>query len=141
MKTITLSFFIIFILFISLNINAQTVPAKVTGAFNKKFPGATSVKWNKESSYDYEASFEMNGIRSSADFSDKGIWTETETSVTYDQLPQKVQDSFTSNYKGIKPKAEALIETSAGTKKYEIEYKKGSKTKEVFYDEQGKKVK
>ncbi|MEO8664889.1 MAG: PepSY-like domain-containing protein [Ignavibacteria bacterium] len=138
MKTIIL---VALAIFISINVNAQTVPATVSEAFNKKFPDAKNVRWNKESSNDYEASFEMNGITSSADFSKKGIWTETETSVSYDQLPQKVQDSFSSNYKGIKPKAEALIETSAGTKKYEIEYKKGSKTKEVFYDEQGNKVK
>ncbi len=127
--------------FISFNAYGQTVPSSVVKAFNKKFPDVSKVKWDKENAHEYEASFKMNDIKYSANFSDNGEWLETETASSFDKLPQEVQDAFNTNYNGYKAKATSTIETSKGTTKYEIEYKNGKKTVELFYDDKGNAVK
>jgi hypothetical protein len=75
-------------------------PTTVTASFNQKFPNATNVKWDKESAHEYEASFEWKGKKHSANFSDAGEWLETESPITFNQLPEKVQTAFNASHKG-----------------------------------------
>ncbi len=128
-------------IFISINAYSGTIPSAVTEAFAKKFPDALNVKWGKENATEYEASFKLNGVKYSANYSDKGEWLETETGTTFDKLPANVQEAYNKNYVGHKVKAAAVIETSKGDIKYEIEYIKGKKTTETFYDAKGNSVK
>jgi uncharacterized membrane protein YkoI len=123
-------------LFLCMNSGGYTqikVPSAVKEAFNKKFTAAETVKWRKENSHEFEGEFRINGIKYSANFSDLGKWLETETTITFDQLPADVQNSFNEKHKRSKVVTAAKIETSAGLTKYEVEIKKGSKTKEFFY--------
>ena len=110
-------------------------------AFKAKFPNATKVKWDKENEHEYEASFTENGIKHSANFSDKGEWLETESPSSFDKLPSKVQTAFNLAHKGAKIKAVAKIEASKGETQYEIEVKKGLKSLEYFYNSEGKLIK
>lgn len=116
-------------------------PTAVTTAFNQKFPNATDVKWDKENAHEYEASFEWKGVKYSANFSDKGEWLETESPSSFNQLPEKVQTAFNASYKGATVKAVAKIETSKGTTKYEVEFKQGANTVEIFYTVDGTETK
>ena len=116
-------------------------PNAVTATFNSKFPNATSVKWDKENAHEYEASFDWNGAKHSANFNDTGEWLETESPITFSQLPAKVQDAFNASHKGTTVKAVAKIETSKGQTSYEVEIKQGLKTAELFYDANGSVVK
>lgn len=128
-------------IFIFINAYAQNIPAPVKEAFNKKFPGAANVKWVKETKNKYEASFKLNKITHSAAFSDKGEWLESETVVPFNNLPAKVQEAFKKNQKGHRVRRAAIIESMTGAKKYEVEYRRRKKTAEVFYDDQGNKIK
>jgi Putative beta-lactamase-inhibitor-like, PepSY-like len=116
-------------------------PTAVTTAFNQKFLKATKVKWDKENAHEYEAGFEWKGAKYSANFSDTGEWLETESSITFNQLPEKVQIAFNSSHKGATVKAVAKIETSKNITKYEVEIKKGVKTVEFFYTAEGTETK
>ena len=116
-------------------------PAAVTTAFNQKFPNATKVKWDKENAHEYEASFEWKGEKLSANFSDTGEWLETESPITFIQLPEKVKTAFNVADKGAIVKAVAKIETSKGTTKFEVEFKQGVKTVELFYTTDGTEIK
>ena len=116
-------------------------PTAVTTAFNQKFPNATKVKWEKESTNNYEAAFELKGEKYSANFSEKGEWLETESTFTFNQLPEKVQTAFTSSHKGKKPKAVSKIETLNQGTIYELEILKGIKTVELFYKQDGTEIK
>ena len=116
-------------------------PTAVTTAFNHKFSNATKVKWDKENAHEYEAEFEWKGEKYSANFSDKGEWLETESPITFNQLPEKVQTAFNVSHKRATVKAAAKIETSKGTTKYEVEIKQGVKTVELFYTADGKEAK
>lgn len=113
----------------------------VETVFKAKFPTATKVKWDKENEHEYEASFTENGIKHSANFSDKGEWLETESPTTLEKTPKKVQAAFNLAHKGAKVKAVAKIETSKGETQFEIEVKNGLKTKEYFYNSDGKLIK
>lgn len=129
-------------IFVSATCFAQSkAPKAVVAAFNEKFPNATKVKWDKENDKEYEAEFEWQGASYSANFGTKGNWIETEKTVAFASLPLKVQESYNNSNKGSKVKAAAKIDSSDGTVKYEVEFKKGLKTVEVMYDEGGKVVK
>ncbi|WP_374548770.1 PepSY-like domain-containing protein [Flavobacterium sp.] len=126
----------------SATISAQSkAPKEVETAFYSKFPKATKIKWDKESTTEYEASFTENNVKHSANFSIKGEWLETESPTTFALLPEKVQNSFNTAHKGVKVKAVAKIENSSGETLYEIEVKKGLKNVEYFYNQEGKIVK
>jgi uncharacterized membrane protein YkoI len=116
---------------------AIDVPQAVKDALMKKFPIAGNIKWDKENDHEYEAGFKMDGKNYSANFSDTGEWLETESAIEFNQLPEKAQESYNALHKGLMIKAVAKIETASGATKYEVEYKAGKKTKEVFYNAEG----
>lgn len=115
----------------------SNTPIAVTSAFNKKFPNAINVKWDKENAHEYEATFEWQGVNYSANFSDTGDWLETESSFSFDLLPVNVKTAFASKHKGATIKAVAKIETSKGETRFEVEFKHGFKTVEILYDIDG----
>ena len=117
------------------------IPEKVTKAFEQKFKNATLVKWNKENDHEYEASFEWNGQKHSANFSDSGAWIETESSITYAQLPEKVKSTFAKDHKKALVKSIYKIENAKKEIKYEIEIKENLNTIEFIYDSNGKLIK
>lgn len=116
------------------------IPTAVSTAFNQKFANASHVSWDKENAHEYEASFQLKGVSYSANFSDSGEWLETESPITFDQLPEKVRLAFNASHKGATVKAVAKIETSEGNTKYEVEILQGLKRVELFYDAAGNEV-
>ena len=110
-------------------------------AFNLKFPNATKVKWEKENATEYEANFLLDGIKHSANYSINGKWLETESIVTFSELPEMVQNSFNLQHKGAKLKLASKIENYKDQNYYEIEVKKGLKTVEYFFTADGKSFK
>ena len=119
----------------------SNTPVTVTSAFKQKFPNAKSVKWNKENAHEYEASFELDAAKYSANFSNNGDWLETESPVSFDQLPEKVQKVFNVSHKSTAIMAVSKIETAKRITKYEIEIKEGKKTVELFYLADGASIK
>ena len=114
-----------------------TPPSEVLNAFNKKFPTSKNVKWDKENSHEYEASFSIDNHRHSSNFTDKGEWLETESPITFLQLPMEVQTIFTNSHENTKPKLVSKIEQANGSITYEIEIQHGIKTVEIFYTADG----
>lgn len=58
-----------------------------------KFPNAQKVEWKDKLTY-FEASFDNSGVPTTADFSTKGEWQQTETGLSYDETPAAVKDGF-----------------------------------------------
>jgi hypothetical protein len=116
-------------------------PTAVTIAFNQKFPTASKVKWDKENAHNYEASFVWKDVNYAANFSDTGEWLETETPITFYQLPEKVQTAYNASHNGLTPKAVSKIETSKRGTIYEVEFKQSVKTVEIFYKADGTETK
>ena len=122
--------------------NAQIkAPVAVSKAFETKFAKATDVKWGKENKNEYEADFKLDGKKYSANFLTDGTWKETEAQIAASELPQAVTAAYKSKHSLAAIKMVAKIESASGKTKYEIEYKYGTKTKEVLFDENGKTAK
>lgn len=75
-----------------------TVPAVVKTAFTAKYPGATHVKWGKESAKEYEAEFKLNNTGVSANFKMDGSWVETETVIAVSELPAAISSAIKAKY-------------------------------------------
>ena len=120
--------------------NTKT-PTEVIAAFNKKFPDATKVTWDKENAHEYEAEFYLNKVKYSANYSDTGEWLETESPYKLNQLPEKVLATFNNKHKNSKVKDVSKIETSKGKVMFEIEIAIVLKTVELFYTENGLETK
>jgi hypothetical protein len=116
-------------------------PQAVLEAFNKKFPNATKVKWEKENAKEFEASFNLKGVDYSANYSDTGEWMETESTIDFNDLPNSVKATFNASHPNTKVKEVAKIETSKGQTQFEVEIKQGMKTVEFLYNSDGTEIK
>jgi len=126
----------------AVSIFAQSkTPQAVLDAFNKKFPNATNVKWDKENAHEFEASFNLKGVDYSANYSDTGEWMETESNIAFNDLPKNVQTTFNASHPNAKVKEVAKIETSKGQTQFELEMKQGMKTVEFLYNSDGTEIK
>lgn len=80
-------------LLVSANAQLRKIPADATSALNAKFPNAKSVEWKDKLTY-FEASFDDNGVPTTATFSNKGDWQQTERGLTWSETPEAVKDGF-----------------------------------------------
>ena len=120
--------------------NAQTEKAKkqqppvvVATAFQKAFPNARKVKWEKENQ-DYEASFLEGGKQVSVVYNDKGSLLETETGIEPSQLPSAAQQYIKLTCKGCVIKEAAKIQKTEGLIIYEAQLK----GKDYLFNSEGK---
>lgn len=117
------------------NVDKTEVPQAILEAFNKKYPKATDVEWEKDD-LNYEVEFELEKVEYEVTFSEDGTWLETETEITAKDLPEKVASAFKAAYPKAKIKGVEKVETPK-ISFYEIEYKKGLKKREAFFDKDG----
>ena len=116
------------------------VPAKVSAAFTAKYPTAKLEKWDKEEA-GYEASFVMNKIEMSANFSNEGVFEEVEEEINASSLPKAVTEYCTKTYPSYRLSESAKITDAAGKISYEAEMAKGKEHFDVIFDANGGFVK
>ena len=92
-------------------------------------------------SHEWEAEFQLNGIKMSANYSDTGIWLETEMAISATELPQIVSTSIKKKYIGWQITHAYKIETAHKGLLYEADIKSGMKKKEVLFQEDGTFIK
>ena len=114
----------------------KDVPATVKTTFQKQYPTASDVKWDKEGEK-FEASFDLNKIDNSVLFDAQGNILETEVEIELSQLPSGILDYVKANYKGQSVKEAAKITDAKGTITYEAEIK----GMDLLFDTKGKFIK
>ena len=114
----------------------KNVPAHVKSTFQKKYPTATAVKWNKEGEK-YEASFDLNKTDNSVLMDVKGNIIETEVEIELTQLPKGILDYVKTHYAGKQAKEGAKITDAKGIVTYEVEIK----GMDLIFDSNGKFIK
>ena len=114
----------------------KNVPANVKSTFQKKYPTATEVKWDKEDG-NYEASFDLNKKDNSVLMNAQGNILETEIEIELNQLPKSVLDYVKTHYAGKQAKEGAKITDAKGIVSYEVEIK-GT---DLIFDSNGKFIK
>lgn len=97
------------------------VPEAVKQAFAQKFPAAQQVEWEMENAHEYEAEFELNSKKMSANFMEDGTWVGAETEMELDDLPQAVKDGIEAGFPGFEVEEVELSEKPNGLIAYEIE--------------------
>ena len=137
---------ILFILFLSVvvfaNAQLRKIPADVTDEFAARYPHATRVEWKDKLQY-FEATFELNNVTITANFSSKGYWEGSERIINFDDLPDEVRDGF-SKSKYVDWKKNVMVETQELGKplQYRISVQKsGIQKKNLYFDANGKLLK
>lgn len=116
---------------------AATPPVSVKKAFEAKFTTATNVKWGKEGTTEWEATFSFEGDKLSANFAEDGKWLETERQIIITDLPKPVGDSIKTKFPGWTITVADKTETAKHGLIYEADIKKGKAKKEVAFKEDG----
>ena len=129
--------FVLSFLLYSSTIHATVVPVAVKNAFQKKFPNAKKVKWEKEKTNEYEASFKLDRKEVSALYLTDGKLIEVETEIFDTELPKPVVESLNKKYPNIKISEVSKIERSDNSIVYEAELKIGGKKIDLLFDEKG----
>ena len=100
----------------------ETVPEKVKETFQKRFPHAKEVKWDKENKNVWEAEFKMNNREFSANFNTDGIWKKTEYKIQNSEIPPQVKATIDSLFSGYEIE-EAVVIGNSEMKGFEVELK------------------
>lgn len=120
---------------------AQSPPDAVKKAFAKKFPTATKVSWGVEGPKEWEADFTFEGSKISANFSEGGNWLETEREIKAANLPKAVLTAVKSKYSDWKIAEADKTESAKHGTIYEVDLKKGMKSKSLAFKENGMSIK
>ncbi len=112
------------------------VPAVVTQAFTKDFPGVKAT-WDTEDE-NYEAMFKLKGVEGSATYNNKGHRLETEMEIKTSELPAQVASYVAINYPGHKVTEGAKITDDKNVVTYEAEISKDGHKMDLIFDSGGK---
>ena len=115
------------------------VPAQIKAKFNSLYPHAEKVKWDVEKP-NYEVNFEANDTETSLLFDAKGTIVEVETASEEDDMPEIIEKSVETNFKGWELKEGAKI-VRDGKTTYEAELENGEKKMDAIFTADGKVVK
>ena len=75
------------------------VPKIVLDSFQLSFPGTVNAKWEFGDGF-YEVVFTKNGLEMVVDYDVYGKCEQTETEIKISELPKKVPEYISKNYKG-----------------------------------------
>jgi uncharacterized membrane protein YkoI len=113
-------------------IQENSIPQTILSAVKKQYPQAEKIKWEKENEH-YEAEFKQNEQETSILLDSQGNILETETEITPDLLPPKVQEYVSKQYPNQKIKEASKITDAKGKISYEVEIKKT----DLYFDQEG----
>ena len=138
-KTILFLLFVTAFAYGDLYAQIRKIPAEVTDSLKARYPNAQRVEWRAKLS-DFEATFTLNGLETTAEFSSKGEWKDSQKKMNFDALPQAVKDGFKkSKYNDWKTGSVTLVEKNNKEPEYKIYAEKNSivQKKFLFFNQQG----
>jgi hypothetical protein len=116
--------------------SAQKAPAIVKDAFNLKFPGISTIKWEMEEDSDWEAEFLKDGLKYSVNFSSNGEWLETYHEIKQEEISAAAIKTISSEF-GSYQIAEVELVEKPDFIGYEVLIKKEKQAKELILDMNG----
>ena len=134
-------------LFFLLNISyaqLRPIPKAVTNAFAKQYPGSTEVQYSDQISGVY-VTFQLNGEKMVASYSNKGVWKETTMGSTFDKLPDEVKNGFQKSKYADRTidETKLILQPNPGDSvQYRLRaVKSGVEKKYLFFNSQGRLTK
>ncbi|MBS1212691.1 MAG: hypothetical protein H6R26_1308 [Proteobacteria bacterium] len=126
------------------NLAPQSVPQPVIAAFQKAYPSAQEVKFEKEeggAAALFEVEFNLAGKAMEAVYDAQGKLVYTEEEVATGDLPSTVAAAISKDYPKAKlQEAEKLLNPDGSLRGWEVEIEEGEKELEVELDAAGKIV-
>lgn len=110
-------------------------------AFEKQYPNAEDVEWTTDANGYFEAGFKMNGEKYRADYTKKGEWIETESSLKFKDLPDAVKKVMKDKFDVDDVTEVERVEHSSRGTFYDVEFKKKGKNYDVEVREDGEIIK
>lgn len=121
------------------DLTMQEVPANLNESFQKLYPEATDVEWEKEGAT-YKVEFDTNQMEHEIWYSENGTLVKTEKELAITELPAAIASALKSNYSKYKIDEVEMTEEN-GKKIYEIELEKMfSKDITIFMTDNGSVV-
>jgi uncharacterized membrane protein YkoI len=127
-----------------------TVPDNTRSAFEKKYTGATNVKWTRQNrntarttrpdSMDYQVTYRWNDQDYTTWYDWNGDWIVTTAKVANDKLPAAVNNAISSRYPGYTI-TEVDMENDKDMTSYEVDLEKGTEKKIIHFSPEGKELK
>ncbi len=114
-------------------------PQLVINAFQEKYPGAQSVRWEKAGE-SFEATYTVEGVEFDSEFDINGKWLNTEKAILLSEIPTAVQQSLKTNYAGFVAKEAESVESAEHGNIFEINIVKGKESIDVIFDKSGKVI-
>ena len=115
----------------------KRIPEVVKTAFAKGNPSATNLKWDKESTGDFEANCKNNAIPMSFVYSPAGELLETETEINASAFPPDIAEAIRTQFPKAKIKGGAIIVSNKGVTQYEADLQIGKRKMEKKFDSEG----
>lgn len=127
------------------HLSKQKVPKAVLGAFEKAYPNAKAMKFEKEQFENqtaYEVKYKDNGKEGEVLYDVDGSLLQTEEGIDVSALPEEVVKAVKKAHPKAKIKeAEKLTKPDGTLAGYEVEIKTGKKELEIELDTDGKILK
>lgn len=111
--------------------------AKALAHFKANFPKAEDVFWDEYEEHT-EASFTDGEFNKLAHYSSAGVWLETITSISEEDLPESVKKSVLSKTSADNISSINLVEKQNGTTTYEIDVDTDDESYTLIFDKEGK---
>ena len=111
----------------------RETPKVVEEAFTSQYKGATNVDY-KDQLVRFDVSFELEGEKMIASYTNKGIWKETQKEWTFDKLSDAVKDGFKkSRYADREIEETIVLYLPGGSEQYRLKAKKNGVEKKYLY--------
>ena len=117
----------------------RKIPAVVKQNFAKQYPKAESIKYDDDL-VNVNVSFVLEGEKMNAEYTNKGIWKNTEKKWSFEQMPDSVKDGFRkSRFADRDVKEVVMIYLPADVIQYRIKAEKSSVEKKyLFFSPEGR---
>lgn len=118
------------------DLNSADVPGNLKDTFNKEYPKATDVEWEKEMD-NYKVEFDLNRRDHEVWYNASGSMIKKEQEMVETELPQSIRAAIQSKYAGYRvDDVEMVWKNKINT--YDVELEKGQDEKHVIFDDKAK---
>ena len=139
MKTLTITFFIVFGFLITScaqdGIPQKQVPSDILNTFTSNFPNALATEWEKKGNM-YEAEFVMDHTDHTAHIDESGKLVRHEYDISANDLSEAVKAAIESSYAGFIIEDAVRIQEGE-TVTFKVEIEKGPTDYEILYADNG----
>ena len=111
----------------------REIPKVVEETFTNQYKGAANIDY-KDQLVRVDVSFELEGEKMLATYTNKGVWKGTEKDWSFDKLPEEVKDGFAkSKYADREVEDTKVLYLPGGAEQYRVLAKKNGVEKKYLY--------